>query len=69
MSSVAVSGVFQILSMVLLGGGFGMPLGIPPAADPGFTSVMRVRLDKLLEVITLLSRNYWTASMSLDRNR
>ena len=40
MNAVLMPGVFQILSMVLLGGGVGMPLGIPPAAeDPAMARV------------------------------
>jgi hypothetical protein len=33
MNAVLMPGIFQILSMVLMGGGVGMPIGIPPAAE------------------------------------
>ena len=33
MNAVLMPGVFQILSMILMGGGVGIPLGIPPAAE------------------------------------
>ncbi len=40
MNEVLMPGVFQILSMVLMGGGVGIPLGIPPAAeDPAMARV------------------------------
>jgi hypothetical protein len=40
MNAVLMPGIFQILSMVFMGGGVGIPLGIPPAAeDPAMARV------------------------------
>lgn len=39
-STFAMSGVFQVFSLFLLGGGIGVPLGIPPAAeDPAMARI------------------------------